>query len=140
VVLGVLTASFGVTGYSLPWDQIGYYPSLYKKNSRERYREHQWRRRQDFAIRANRRQQLYSAAQTPRFSAATATVRSTQLTNSHHVTNEFGYVKYANKHQHTSRAKLTPLRYASRATVISTQLIHSLAATSAYQSLLSTTL
>jgi cytochrome b6 len=23
VVLGVLTASFGVTGYSLPWDQIG---------------------------------------------------------------------------------------------------------------------
>lgn len=25
VVLGVLTASFGVTGYSLPWDQIGYW-------------------------------------------------------------------------------------------------------------------
>ena len=24
VVLVVLTASFGVTGYSLPWDQIGY--------------------------------------------------------------------------------------------------------------------
>ncbi|XBI24189.1 hypothetical protein VPH35_049312 [Triticum aestivum] len=24
VVLAVLTASFGVTGYSLPWDQIGY--------------------------------------------------------------------------------------------------------------------
>ncbi|KAE9587506.1 Cytochrome b6 [Lupinus albus] len=25
VVLAVLTASFGVTGYSLPWDQIGYW-------------------------------------------------------------------------------------------------------------------
>jgi cytochrome b6 len=25
VVLVVLTASFGVTGYSLPWDQIGYW-------------------------------------------------------------------------------------------------------------------
>ncbi|KAF4347485.1 hypothetical protein F8388_002371, partial [Cannabis sativa] len=25
VVLGVLIASFGVTGYSLPWDQIGYW-------------------------------------------------------------------------------------------------------------------
>ncbi|CAI8596337.1 unnamed protein product [Vicia faba] len=25
VVLGVLTASFGVTGYSLPWDQISYW-------------------------------------------------------------------------------------------------------------------
>ncbi|AES81735.1 photosynthetic electron transfer protein B [Medicago truncatula] len=25
VVLGVLTASFGVTGCSLPWDQIGYW-------------------------------------------------------------------------------------------------------------------
>ena len=24
VVLAVLTASFGMTGYSLPWDQIGY--------------------------------------------------------------------------------------------------------------------
>ena len=24
VILGVLTVSFGVTGYSLPWDQIGY--------------------------------------------------------------------------------------------------------------------
>jgi len=25
VVLAVLTASFGVTGYSLPWDQVGYW-------------------------------------------------------------------------------------------------------------------
>jgi cytochrome b6 len=25
VILGVLTVSFGVTGYSLPWDQIGYW-------------------------------------------------------------------------------------------------------------------
>ncbi|KAI5437472.1 hypothetical protein KIW84_023544 [Lathyrus oleraceus] len=25
VVLGVLTASFGVSGYSLPWNQIGYW-------------------------------------------------------------------------------------------------------------------
>ncbi|DAD49225.1 TPA_asm: hypothetical protein HUJ06_031911 [Nelumbo nucifera] len=25
VILAVLTASFGVTGYSLPWDQIGYW-------------------------------------------------------------------------------------------------------------------
>jgi cytochrome b6 len=25
VILGVLTISFGVTGYSLPWDQIGYW-------------------------------------------------------------------------------------------------------------------
>jgi len=25
VVLGVLTVSFGVTGYSLPWDQVGYW-------------------------------------------------------------------------------------------------------------------
>ncbi|KAE9610917.1 putative plastoquinol--plastocyanin reductase [Lupinus albus] len=25
VVLAVLTASFAVTGYSLPWDQIGYW-------------------------------------------------------------------------------------------------------------------
>ena len=28
VVLAVLTASFGVTGYSLPWDQIGYWAEL----------------------------------------------------------------------------------------------------------------
>nr|UNJ15741.1 cytochrome b6 [Cyanidioschyzonaceae sp. 2] len=25
VILGVLTVSFGVTGYSLPWDQVGYW-------------------------------------------------------------------------------------------------------------------
>jgi cytochrome b6 len=25
VILAVLTVSFGVTGYSLPWDQIGYW-------------------------------------------------------------------------------------------------------------------
>jgi hypothetical protein len=41
VILAVLTFSFGVTGYSLPWDQIGYWASLSKDFYNQSYKRFQ---------------------------------------------------------------------------------------------------
>jgi quinol-cytochrome oxidoreductase complex cytochrome b subunit len=41
VILVVLTFSFSVTGYSLPWDQIGYWASLSKDFYNQSYRRFQ---------------------------------------------------------------------------------------------------